>query len=254
MSSLPQVFLISGANRGLGLGLVGAVLSKQPDAFIYAGARDPDSAADLRALVHGHPGRLEIVKCVSGDEEGNRLFAKRIKEQHGRVDVVIANAGISNWFGRVEETPIHQLQEHFEVNVAGVVVLFQAVYSLLKASSTPKFIPISTHAGSLVITLASTAGYTSYGASKAALNWISRKIHFENEWIVCFPLAPGGVDTDMARAGMAMDTTGALTAMMAGTTFPVDVAANNLINLISNATREKEGGEFIVVDGSKLPW
>ncbi|KJA13433.1 hypothetical protein HYPSUDRAFT_49834 [Hypholoma sublateritium FD-334 SS-4] len=239
-----------------GLGLVRAVLSAQPDAFVYAGARDPDSDGTeaLNALVRAHPGRLEIVRCISGDEEGNTVLAERIREQHGRVDVVIANAGISNWFGRVEDTPIHQLTEHFAVNTAGVVVLFQAVYTVLKASAHPKFIPISTHAASMVLTLATPAGYTSYGASKAALNWIARKIHFENEWLVCFPLAPGGVDTDMAREGMAMDTTGALAAMMEGNTVPADVAALRLIDLISNATREKDGGEFIVVGGERLPW
>jgi NAD(P)-dependent dehydrogenase (short-subunit alcohol dehydrogenase family) len=36
-----------------------------------------------------------------------------------------------------------------------------------------------------------------YGASKAALNSLTRKIHFENEWLVAFPLNPGPVATEM---------------------------------------------------------
>lgn len=53
---------------------------------------------------------------------------------------------------------------------------------------------------------------------------------------------------------MVMDKTGALTAMMEGNTVSADVAAPRLIDLITNATREKEGGEFVVVGGERLPW
>jgi NAD(P)-dependent dehydrogenase (short-subunit alcohol dehydrogenase family) len=38
-----------------------------------------------------------------------------------------------------------------------------------------------------------------YSASKAALNSLTRKIHFENEWLVAFPLNPGPVATDMGE-------------------------------------------------------
>ena len=36
-----------------------------------------------------------------------------------------------------------------------------------------------------------------YGASKAVVNYTMRKIHFENEWLVSAPIAPGWVKTDM---------------------------------------------------------
>ena len=201
-----------------------AVLSAQLNAFVYAGARDPDGADALKALVQSHPGRLEIVKCVSGEAMGNRVFAERIREKHRRLDVVIANAGTLLLYylfvfsvndivcrhiemvrarGRDTDRRAHSTLfgvsypytsppdfflthlscPFLKVNTAGIVALFQAVYSLLKASKNPKFIPISTHAASMVLTLDTPAGYTSYGASKAALNWIARKIHFENEWL-----------------------------------------------------------------------
>jgi NAD(P)-dependent dehydrogenase (short-subunit alcohol dehydrogenase family) len=65
--------------------------------------------------------------------------------------------------------------------VIGPLVLFQASYPLLKASTAaPKFVIISSRAGSNVIGAAIPGGL-SYGASKAAVNFLSRKLHFENE-------------------------------------------------------------------------
>ena len=63
----------------------------------------------------------------------------------------------------------------------------QAVYELLKKSTTPRFIPISTSAASLdgrAIKFPKSG--LEYGATKAALNWATRKIHFENEWLSAF--------------------------------------------------------------------
>ena len=55
---------------------------------------------------------------------------------------------------------------------------------LLKKSAAPRFITISTVVGcigGIMVTL--PVGSVAYGASKAALNWVTRKIHFENEWL-----------------------------------------------------------------------
>jgi hypothetical protein len=77
-----------------GLALVDAIASKDPSAIIYAGARDPSGgAAQLKELVAKYPGRVEVVKYVAGDKEGNDAIAAEIKAKHGRVDTVIANAG-----------------------------------------------------------------------------------------------------------------------------------------------------------------
>jgi NAD(P)-dependent dehydrogenase (short-subunit alcohol dehydrogenase family) len=66
--------------------------------------------------------------------------------------------------------------------VNGPLVLFQATYPLLKAStSTPKFIAISSVGGSIEIGGAMTMKGIAYGASKAALNFVIRKLHHEND-------------------------------------------------------------------------
>jgi NAD(P)-dependent dehydrogenase (short-subunit alcohol dehydrogenase family) len=69
-----------------------------------------------------------------------------------------------------------------KVNVNGPLVLFQTVYPLLKASTpSPKFMAISSIAGSITIAPGFPYKSIAYGASKAALNFVVRKLHSEND-------------------------------------------------------------------------
>lgn len=83
---------MSGATRGLGLGLV-KNLSSRPNTIVFAGARDPSIADELNALVAKSKEKLHVVKLVSGSEEDAKAAAKIVQEKTGKLDVLIANAG-----------------------------------------------------------------------------------------------------------------------------------------------------------------
>jgi NAD(P)-dependent dehydrogenase (short-subunit alcohol dehydrogenase family) len=70
------------------------VLVERADVVVFAGARQPGSAAELHALAKAHPGKLHVLKLTSTDEADNRAAAAEIKRIAGRLDVVIANAGM----------------------------------------------------------------------------------------------------------------------------------------------------------------
>jgi NAD(P)-dependent dehydrogenase (short-subunit alcohol dehydrogenase family) len=106
-----------------------------------------------------------------------------------------------------------------QVNVVGTLILFQASFPLLKSSSShPKFVVISARGGSITTPLA--IPIVPYQTSKAAVNFLSRKLHFEHEddglgtpvvlhqssgrplitlAPVIFPICPGLVKTDMSE-------------------------------------------------------
>jgi short-subunit dehydrogenase involved in D-alanine esterification of teichoic acids len=106
------VYLISGANRGigtqlliiyclcstkgvywiLGFGLVKALV-KRNSTIVFAGVRDLTRATELEALAKESSGKLYIVKLISADEVSNTAAIEEIKAKTGRLDVVIANAG-----------------------------------------------------------------------------------------------------------------------------------------------------------------
>lgn len=122
------------------------------------------------------------------------------------LDVVIANAGIAGRYSTVQTMKIDDLRQFFEVNTMGSLKLFQAAYSLLKATAdkkgpgTTKFVGVTSNIGSiqdvdLIVQFKSPA----YGTSKAALNFFVRFAYSENEWLSAFVINPGFAQTDMGN-------------------------------------------------------
>ncbi|KAF9473663.1 NAD(P)-binding protein [Pholiota conissans] len=250
--SLPKIYLIAGATRGIGLALVDDIAKKDPTAIIYAGGRNISASPQLAEVAARYPGRVEIVKYIAGDAETNNAIAKTIREAHGRVDTVIANAGINNYGAPIHEYPAEQFKEHFAVNTLGPIVLFQSVYTLLQASSSPRFVPVTSMGGSIKLleNVPKNICIAGYSTSKTALNWVTRKIHFENEWLVAFPICPGSVSTDMGNDFVKNYTGGQLSVSWQSP----DVAAGMVVDIITASTREKDGGEYHNVEGGRYPW
>ncbi|KAF8859559.1 NAD(P)-binding protein [Acephala macrosclerotiorum] len=113
-----------------------------------------------------------------------------------RLDLVIANAGIATVWPTVADASVEDMQEHYLVNVIGLVVLFQATLPLLSEAVVGKFAVMSSLAGTLGGNKRNFSDAV-YGTTKAALNYISRKIHFENEKLVVLAIDPGWVRTKM---------------------------------------------------------
>lgn len=82
---------VTGANRGIGLGLV-TELVKRSDALVFATARSPENADALNLLRKEH-NNLEVLKLEATSEADNGAAAAAVKEKAGRVDYLFANAG-----------------------------------------------------------------------------------------------------------------------------------------------------------------
>ncbi|KAF7972914.1 hypothetical protein HWV62_16560 [Athelia sp. TMB] len=230
-----------------GLGIVTA-LAARPDTIVFAGARNPGGATALAKLVQAYPGNVYTVQLTSGSRADNEAAVEEIQKVAGRLDAVIANAGISNFIGPAVDTPEEKLREHYEVNVIGTHVLFSTTYALLSASPNPKFIAISSAGGSIAQGTPMPRGMLAYGASKAALNYLVRKVHFEYPDLVAFPISPGAVATDLAKksASAALDPELAKKYKM----ISVEESAAAILKLVDEATREKDGGKFLNYDGT----
>jgi NAD(P)-dependent dehydrogenase (short-subunit alcohol dehydrogenase family) len=73
--------------------------------------------------------------------------------------------------------------------VFGPIILFQSFRVLLKASPHPRFVPITSVGGSMGFMVSDTVDASAYCASKAALNCVTRKIHFEEDWLGTFSVS-----------------------------------------------------------------
>jgi len=95
-------------------------------------------------------------------------------------------------FPLVSELKPSELFSHISTNAIGPLYLFQATLPLLNASTKPgKFISMGSAAGSIGGIESSPVPNAAYGSSKAVLNYLTRKAHFENEGLVIFSIHPG---------------------------------------------------------------
>ncbi|KAF7357243.1 NAD(P)-binding protein [Mycena sanguinolenta] len=244
--SAKTVYLISGANRGIGYGLA-ATIAARPNTIVFAGARDP-AAQSLKDLAARHP-NVHPVKLTSGDKAENEAAIAEIQKTAGQLDVIIANAGISKQYGPLATAPLSEYREHFEVNTIGVVVLFQAAHKLLLASPTgsPILAYISSGAGSISAYYHMSAG--AYGASKAAANFLVKVLDAENPTLISMAIHPGWVATDMGNMGAASNG-------LPQAPVTVEDSVAGILSRIDGATKEKSSGRFwnfkAVKDG--MPW
>ncbi|EJU05877.1 NADP-binding protein [Dacryopinax primogenitus] len=171
----PTIYLVSGSNRGIGLGPV-TQLAARPDTIVFAGVRDPGKATSLQALAAQHPKTFYVIPLISADEANNANAISQIQSITGRLDVVAL--------------------EHQRVNYIGPLVLFKAAWPLLEKGEHPKFGIISSLAGSIAVGAGLDSGLLAYGASKAAVNYLAGKIWQEHKNLVVVPINPGGVATD----------------------------------------------------------
>ncbi|TRM63739.1 hypothetical protein BD626DRAFT_495235 [Schizophyllum amplum] len=252
MSSSSTVYLVTGAGRGIGLGLA-SQLAARPDVVVFAGVRDFSRKGGLDALASAYPGRVHILKVVSADRQNNDEAVQEIKKVAGRLDVVIANAGVDVPKSSLD-TSCEDMIHHLNVNTNGPLVLFQAAHELLRASKSPKFVAISSVMGSITIAPEFPTIQMAYGMSKAALNWVIRKLHQDNPDMTIFPINPGGVDTPGFADLLPQDPV--LQQLLEHTPLiSVEESVRGILEQVDGAKRETHGGRFVDYTGlGKLLW
>ena len=194
--STQQVWLITGATRGIGKGLVTALLQR-PETTVIAGTRDLAStnSKQLNGLPHATGSRVIVVKIDSESDDDAQTAVATLQKEHNldHIDVVIANAATLAPLAPTTSASIEDFRKSYQVNTFSPLLLFQATWPLLEKSKAPKFIGITTS----VATIGKMGDWPVptgvYGSSKAAMNYIVKKMHHENENLVAFVVHPGSV-------------------------------------------------------------
>ena len=147
----------------------------------------------MTKLPTGTESRVILVKIESTSDSDPATAVEQLRSQHGisKIDTVIANSGIAKYYGPAFSTPISELREHIEINSVAPLILFQAVWPLLEQSATPKFVVVSSPLASIGDMEKVPMPTAAYGSSKAMVNYLVRKIHFEHEKLIAFVINPG---------------------------------------------------------------
>lgn len=177
MKSVP-VIVITGCSRGIGRALAKSLGEK--NYRVVATARHRESLADL-------PVQARLTLDVTKTEDVKNA-SELVKEQFGRIDVLINNAGIA-LKGSVEDVTEGQWQHLFDINVMGPVRMIQAFAPHFRQQGHGRIVNVTT-----LSTVWGTPFLGTYAGSKAALETVSMALGRE--------LSPWGISVIVLRIGL----------------------------------------------------
>jgi NAD(P)-dependent dehydrogenase (short-subunit alcohol dehydrogenase family) len=187
------IALITGGSRGLGRELAAALLDRGWS--VVTDARDPGALADAERDLRGRPGGAELV-AIPGDvaDEAHRGELVAAAQRLGGLDLLVNNAstlGVTP-MPELAEYPLDALRRAYEVNVVAPLALAQSALPLLRASSDPRIINVTSDAS-----VEAYEGWGGYGSSKAALDQLSAVLAAEEPTVRVWAIDPGDMRTQM---------------------------------------------------------
>lgn len=175
-----KVALVLGGAKGIGLAIAERLAAEGAAVFLTGRhVEEVESAAENIGR-----GARGIVADPSVPQDVSEAIAT-VRDEHGRIDALVVNAGISEPALLTDETPEH-FERHFQINVRSSVLALQAAIGIMGDGSSVV----------LVGSAADTAGVPSYGtysATKAALRSYARTWTAE--------LAPRGIRVNVVSPG-----------------------------------------------------
>lgn len=172
--------MVSGANSGIGFETVAALSQASASFHIFLASRSLEKGQkaleDLRAA-HGDSlkSTISVIQLDVTDHKSIEAAKEQIDAQFGKLDVLINNAGV------IVYQPLDMitvLRQTFETNVFGQMIMTETMEPLLKKSSKPYIIYVSSEQGSITARLDPKYPWRQvrgdhYRMSKAALNMLS---------------------------------------------------------------------------------
>jgi len=244
-----KVALVTGAARGIGQEIASRLA--QHGARVVLTDVEPELGKKAAAAMKGATYRdLDV---TSQDQWEQAIQA--LREEHGRLDVLVNNAGISP-AANIEQTDLDLWRRVQTINVESVFLGCRTALPLMRESGE----------GGSIVNLSSIQGLrpaaplAAYSASKAAVRALTKSValHSAADRIRCNSVHPGGVHTRMLDdfAALTGDADAAMVQMNAANPLgrvgePLDIA-NGVVYLASDMSSWVTGLELVIDGGSTL--
>jgi 3-oxoacyl-[acyl-carrier protein] reductase len=237
-----QVAIVTGASRGIGLGIAGALAAA--GAKVACVSRGQEGAAAAAATLEGE---AQGFACDVGDPEACVALVKAVEEAFGPPDILINNAGVTrdNVLVRMKDEDWTTV---LDTNLKGAFHMTRAVARGMMKRRAGRIISIAS-----VVGLTGNRGQANYAASKAGLVGFSKSAALElsSRGVLVNVVAPGFIDTDMT-AELGEDTRAELAEKIPlgriGST--EDIAG--VVRFLAGPASAYMTGQVLVVDGGMV--
>ena len=186
-----QVALVTGGTRGIGAAI--AAWLAEHGARVVVSGRDADRVQSAVKTMEGLDGRVVGLVADAAKREDAERLVDTAKQEFGRLDVVVNNAGITRdaLLVRMKDDDWDHVME---VNLRGAFLMTRAATKVMMRQRSGRIINIASAAGAM-----GNAGQVNYSAAKAGLIGLTKASARElAHWsILVNAVAPGLIETDM---------------------------------------------------------
>lgn len=203
MNAIDQkVVLITGASSGIGEATARHLAAK--GARVVLGARRTDRLEKLVAQIRAAGGTADACALDVTSLEDTQAFADFALRLHGRIDVIVNNAGVMP-LSPLAELRIDEWNRMIDVNVRGVLHGIAAVLPHFTARKAGQVVNVSSIAGHRVWPTCAV-----YSGTKFAVRAISEGLRQETKDIRVTIISPGAVESELANTITSPDTAAAI--------------------------------------------
>ena len=243
-----KVALVTGASRGIGESI--ARLLAAYGAEVIVSSRKIDGCEAVAQSIRDDGGNATALACHVGDMDQIKATFEHIKEQYGRIDILVNNAAANPYFGHILDTDLGAYDKTVDVNLRGYFFMSIEAGKLMKEQG-----------GGVILNTASVNGLSPgdmqgiYSITKAGV--ISMTKAFAKECgslnIRVNALLPGLTDTKFASALTSNEKIlkHALQVIPLGRVADPDEMAGTVLYLVSDASSYTTG-TTVVVDGGMM--
>ena len=227
--------LVTGANRGLGLGLVKKFLKNNEK--VICTTRNISKSKELILYKEKYNDNLEICELDLLDKDSPNILSNFLGDE--TIDLFINNAGVIGHSAQhFKSVSLNHWLEVLKVNLIAPLLITQSIIKNIEKSSERKIYFISSKVGSIEDN--KSGGMYIYRSSKTALNQVVKSLSID--------LKPLGISVISLHPGWVRTEMGGPNALIS-----VEESVNGMVDVISN-TSIINSGQFINYDGKRLPW
>jgi 3-oxoacyl-[acyl-carrier protein] reductase len=190
-----RIALVTGGSRGIGRATCEA-LAEQGATVIVNYVKGEAAAREVVSAIAGKGGKADVSGFDVADSKAVDAAVDAIIKAHGKIDILVANAGISI-DGLLLRLKDDDLEKLFATNVRGAIACARACSKTMMRGRWGRVIFMSSVVGEM-----GNVGQTAYAASKAALIGAAKSIgrEFASRNITANVVAPGYIETDMTSS------------------------------------------------------